>query len=91
VVVTGHNHQYERFAPMTPTGTLNTTNGIRQFVAGMGGASHYSFGTIQPNSEARNSTAYGVLKLTLHSNSYDREFVPVAGQTYTDNGTTACH
>jgi len=91
LVVTGHNHQYERFAPMTPTGTLDTTNGIRQFVAGMGGASHYSFGTIQPNSEARNSTAYGVLKLTLHSNSYDWEFVPVAGQTYTDNGTTACH
>jgi hypothetical protein len=91
VVVTGHNHQYERFAPMNPTGGLDTTRGIRQFVAGMGGASHYSFGTIQPNSEARNSDSYGVLKFTLHSNSYDWQFVPEAGKTYNDSGTTACH
>ncbi|HSV37469.1 MAG TPA: DNRLRE domain-containing protein [Nocardioidaceae bacterium] len=91
VVVTGHNHQYERFAPMTPTGTLDNTNGIREFVAGMGGAGHYSFGTIQPNSQARNSTDFGVLKFTLHSNSYDWEFVPVAGASYSDSGTTACH
>jgi hypothetical protein len=91
VVVTGHNHQYERFAPMTPTGALDNTNGIREFVAGMGGASHYSFGTIQPNSQARNSDTYGVLKFTLHSNSYDWQFVPEAGKTYSDSGTTACH
>jgi len=91
VVVTGHNHQYERFAPMNSTGGLDTTRGIRQFVAGMGGAGHYPFGTIQPNSQARNSDTYGVLKFTLHSNSYDWQFVPVAGKTYTDSGTTACH
>ncbi|MFC7594812.1 DNRLRE domain-containing protein [Terrabacter sp. GCM10028922] len=91
VVVAGHNHQYERFAPMNPTGGADPTRGIRQFVAGMGGGSHYSFGTIQPNSEARNSDTYGVLKLTLHSNSYDWQFVPEAGKTYGDSGTTACH
>ena len=56
-----------------------------------GGASHYSFGTIQPNSQARNSDTYGVLKLTLHSNSYTWQFVPQAGRTYTDGGTTSCH
>ena len=56
-----------------------------------GGASHSAFGTIQPNSETHDNTAYGVLKFTLHSNSYDWEFVPIAGQTYTDSGTTACH
>jgi len=91
VVVTGHNHHYERFAPMDPAGTLDTASGIRHYVAGMGGASHYGFGTPQPNSEVRNSTAYGVLKFTLHAGSYDWQFVPVAGATFTDSGTTACH
>jgi len=91
VVIAGHNHQYERFAPQNPTGGLDDALGIREFVAGMGGASHYSFGTIQPNSQARNSDTYGVLKLTLHANSYDWQFVPEAGKTYTDSGTTTCH
>ncbi|WP_229702798.1 CBM96 family carbohydrate-binding protein [Streptomyces albiflavescens] len=91
VIVAGHNHQYERFAPMNPGGQLDTTRGIRHFVAGMGGASHYSFGTIMPNSEARNSDTYGVLKFTLHANSYDWQFVPEAGKTYADSGTTSCH
>ncbi|MET9400716.1 DNRLRE domain-containing protein [Kitasatospora sp. NPDC002965] len=91
VIVTGHNHQYERFAPMNPGGALDTTRGIRHFVAGMGGASHYSFGTIQANSEARNSDTYGVLKFTLHNNGYTWQFVPEAGKTYNDSGTTACH
>jgi len=75
VVVTGHNHQYERFAPMNPTG----------------GAGAYSFGTIQPNSEARSTGTFGVIELTLHANSYDWQFVPEAGKTYSDSGTTACH
>jgi len=91
VVVAGHNHQYERFAPMNPSGQLDTARGIRHFVAGMGGASHYSFGTIQPNSQKRNSDTYGVLKFTLHSNSYDWQFVPQSGKTFTDSGTTSCH
>jgi hypothetical protein len=91
VVVNGHNHQYERFAPMNANGALDTTRGIREFVAGMGGASHYSFGTIQANSEARNSDTYGVLKFTLHANGYDWQFVPEAGKTYADSGTGSCH
>ncbi|GAB3676068.1 hypothetical protein GCM10027589_46220 [Actinocorallia lasiicapitis] len=91
LVVTGHNHQYERFAPMNATGGLDTARGIRSIVAGMGGAPYYGFGTIQPNSEARNSDTHGVLKLTLHANSYDWQFVPEAGKTYADSGTTACH
>jgi acid phosphatase type 7 len=91
VVVTGHNHHYERFAPMNPAGALDTANGIRHFVAGTGGVGHYTFGTPQPNSQVRNGTAFGVLKFTLHSNSYDWQFVPVAGQTFTDTGTTVCH
>ncbi|MFF4573950.1 DNRLRE domain-containing protein [Streptomyces sp. NPDC001410] len=91
VIVAGHNHQYERFAPMNPSGQLDTTRGIRHFVAGMGGASHYGFGTIMPNSEARNSDSFGVLKFTLHAGSYDWQFVPEAGKTYSDSGTTSCH
>ncbi|MEJ2852863.1 MULTISPECIES: CBM96 family carbohydrate-binding protein [unclassified Saccharothrix] len=91
VVIFGHNHQYERFAPQNPSGGLDTSRGIRTFVAGMGGASHYSFGTIKPNSEARNSDTYGVLKLTLHSNSFDWQFVPQSGRTYSDSGTQSCH
>ncbi|MFG1652465.1 DNRLRE domain-containing protein [Micromonospora sp. NPDC049275] len=91
VVVWGHNHVYERFGPMNPAGGYDASRGMRSFVAGMGGADHYGFGTIQPNSEARNSSAFGVLKFTLHSGSYDWQFVPVAGQTYNDSGTGACH
>ncbi|MFE9255243.1 DNRLRE domain-containing protein [Streptomyces sp. NPDC006879] len=91
LILTGHNHQYERFAPQNPSGQLDNARGIRQFVAGMGGASFYGFGTIQPNSEARNSNTFGVLKLTLHEASYDWEFVPQAGKTYNDSGTGTCH
>ncbi|MDG4826370.1 DNRLRE domain-containing protein [Asanoa sp. WMMD1127] len=91
VVVWGHNHQYERFAPMNPSGGLDNARGLRSFVAGMGGADHYGFGTIQPNSQARNSDTFGVLKFTLHSNSYDWQFVPEAGRTYNDSGTGSCH
>jgi hypothetical protein len=91
VVVSGHNHQYERFAPQNPTGGLDTTRGIREFVAGTGGASHYTFGTIQPNSEIRNADTFGVLKLTLHANGYDWQFVPEAGKTFTDSGSGTCH
>ncbi|MDI1460617.1 DNRLRE domain-containing protein [Catellatospora sp. KI3] len=91
VVVFGHNHQYERFAPMNPSGTLDNARGLRPFVAGMGGASLYSFGTIQPNSVARNNNTFGVLKFTLHASSYDWQFVPQSGKTYNDSGTGSCH
>jgi hypothetical protein len=91
VVLFGHNHQYERFAPQNPTGGRDTARGLRSFVAGMGGVDHYSFGTIQANSEARNSDTFGVLKFTLAANSYNWQFVPEAGKTYNDRGTGSCH
>ncbi|GII63985.1 hypothetical protein Skr01_40700 [Sphaerisporangium krabiense] len=91
VILTGHNHQYERFAPITPSNQLDNARGIRHFVVGSGGASHYGFGTILANSQVRNSDTYGVLKLTLHAGSYDWQFVPQSGKTFTDSGTTACH
>ncbi|HET7272746.1 MAG TPA: metallophosphoesterase, partial [Rubrobacter sp.] len=91
VVVAGHNHNYERFAPQDQNGNRDDARGIREFVAGTGGESHQGFGTILPNSEIRNSDTYGVLKLTLHAGSYDWQFVPVAGKTFTDSGTAGCH
>jgi hypothetical protein len=89
--MSGHNHVYERFAPQTPTGTLDKEYGIRQFGVGTGGASHYAFGYIRPNSEVRNNDTFGVLKLTLKPDSYDWQFVPEAGKTFTDQGSTTCH
>lgn len=90
LVLTGHEHNYERFAPQDPLGNLDNARGIREFVVGTGGKSHYGFGTILPNSQARNSDTYGVLKLTLHSASYDWEFIPEAGKTFTDSGSASC-
>ncbi|MBA3389496.1 MAG: metallophosphoesterase [Rubrobacter sp.] len=91
VVVSGHDHHYERFALQRPGGVADSATGIREFVAGTGGGSHYPIGTVKPNSQVRNATTYGVLKLTLHPTSYDWAFVPEAGKTFTDSGTTSCH
>ena len=90
VVISGHEHNYERFKEMNGSGSASSP-GLREFVVGTGGASHYGFGSVLSTSQVRNSTAYGVLKLTLNSTSYSWKFVPVAGQTFTDSGTTNCH
>jgi hypothetical protein len=91
VVIAGHEHTYERFAPQTSAGVLDTARGLRSFVAGTGGKSHYDFGTPLATSEVRNATTYGVLKLTVDADSYAWEFVPVAGGTFRDSGTETCH
>ncbi len=91
VVLNGHDHIYERFAPQDYNGVANPTLGIREFIVGTGGANHTSIASVQPNSEVRNTDTFGALKLTLHSNSYDWNFMPVAGKTFTDSGSTACH
>jgi hypothetical protein len=89
VVLNGHDHDYERFARQSPNG-VRTAKGLREFVVGTGGRSHYAWGSIKRNSLARNNTTYGVLKLTLHPGSYSWRFQPVAGKTWTDSGTTSC-
>jgi Ca2+-binding RTX toxin-like protein len=91
VVLGGHAHDYERFAPQNPSGKLDRARGIRQFVVGTGGAFFTSIGSRVANSEIRNNSTYGVLLLTLHPNSYDWRFVPEAGKTFTDSGTEQCH
>ena len=91
VVLNGHDHDYERFSPQTPSGALDSSAGIREFVSGTGGKSHYPILSPIANSEVQNSDTYGVLKLTLHATSYDWQFVPVAGATFTDSGSGSCH
>ena len=90
VVINGHDHTYERFAPQDPDGRPDTAHGIREFVVGTGGSPLYDFPSAHANSEIR-GVAWGVIALTLLQDSYQWEFVPVDGQTFRDGGTAACH
>ena len=90
VVVNGHDHNYERFAPQDPDGKADATRGIREFIVGTGGARLRPIKGQQANSEVRDGATWGVLKLTLRPTSYDWEFLPVAGGTFRDAGSTAC-
>jgi hypothetical protein len=91
VVLTGHDHGYERFAPMDAAANRDGARGVREFVVGTGGKNHQATRSIQPNSEVRNSDTFGVLQLTLRPNGYLWSFVPEAGATFTDSGANACH
>jgi 3',5'-cyclic AMP phosphodiesterase CpdA len=88
IVLGGHDHLYERFAPQDPDGRPDSARGIREFVVGTGGANLYQPVGAQPNSEIQIS-AFGVLRLTLDSDGYDYEFVPVSGRR--DSGRGTCH
>jgi hypothetical protein len=91
IVLNGHIHRYERFAPQTPDRVRDDARGIRQFIVGTGGAGVVGTPTVlAPNSETRSSTR-GVLKLTLQRDSYEWQFIPVAGKTFTDSGSGTCH
>jgi hypothetical protein len=90
VVLNGHDHDYERFAPQTPAAVADA-RGIREFVVGTGGHGHYSLTSLQPNSEVFNGDTYGVLELTLHATTYEWRFVPAVGfGTFTDAGSGTC-
>ncbi|MFY9550564.1 MAG: metallophosphoesterase [Thermoanaerobaculia bacterium] len=91
VVLSGHDHDYERFAPQDADGKADPERGIREFVVGTGGKSFYQFGQPVANSEIRNANTYGVLKLTLHPDGYDWRFVPVEGGAFEDSGSAKCH
>ena len=91
VVINGHDHNYQRFAPQTPTGVLDTARGIREFVVGTGGASHYPFPNTAANLEVKDSTSFGVIVIRLDTASYHWNFVPAAGATFHDSGTAGCH
>lgn len=89
VVVSGHDHDYERFAPQNANGDANP-NGIRSFVVGTGGESLRPFYQVRRNSVVRNSTTLGLLKLTLRPRSYSWKFVPEPGRTFSDTGSRDC-
>jgi len=91
LIVTGHDHNYERFAPQDPAANLDEARGIRQFVVGTGGTDLRSMRATQPNSEVSNADTHGVLRLELGADGYEWAFVPVAGATFTDTGTATCH
>ena len=90
VVLVGHDHEYERFAPQTPSGLRDVKRGLRQFVVGTGGKGLRGFETTQPNSEARDSETFGILALTLLPKRYGWRFIPAVG-SFTDVGSGVCH
>jgi hypothetical protein len=90
IVLNGHDHEYERFDLQSPTGQADP-DGIREFVVGTGGATPSGLGTLRANSQVRNSGTFGVLELTLGAHDYSWQFIPVAGQTFSDSGTQATH
>ena len=95
LALNGHDHAYQRFAPMRPDGTRDDAHGIRRIVVGTGGGETlYSWADSLParqNLEVRDNHTHGVLKLTLRSGGYDWKFVPVSGAGFTDSGSGSCH
>ncbi|MFN2557772.1 MAG: metallophosphoesterase [Nitriliruptorales bacterium] len=90
LVLTAHDHSYERFAPLDPVGRIDPDRGIRQLVVGNGSPSHYRFpGPPLPATEVRNDDTFGVLVLTLLPTSYHWEFVVAAGGGFSDSGRAA--
>lgn len=91
IVLNGHDHDYERFAPQTPDGVTDPSRGIREFVVGTGGKSQRGFLKPSPTSEVRSNSTFGVLQIRTHERGYDWKFVPIAGGQFTDSGSGACH
>ena len=90
LILGGHDHSYERFAPQTPQGRLDRARGIREIVVGTGGAGLYPFLRSARNSVRRNSVTHGVLRLRLWPGRYDFRFLPVRGGTFSDRGAARC-
>jgi hypothetical protein len=91
IILGGHSHSYERFALQDPWSQPDPDRGVRQFVVGTGGKDLKPFETIQPNSQVRQASSFGVLALWLRSGSYRWQFLPAAGSSFTDSGSGVCH
>ena len=88
LLLTGHRHLYERFAPQTADGVADPVRGVPQFIVGTGGSlTETSNNKPIANSMIRKTGVFGVLKLTLHDDSFDWNFIPISGQTFNDSGT----
>ena len=90
LVIAGHDHNYERFAPMNAFGERRS-DGVRTIIVGTGGANHRPIANVKPHSRVRNDDTFGVLKLILRLNTYDWEFIPEEGKSFTDSGSDDCH
>jgi hypothetical protein len=90
LVLSGHSHDYERFAPLGPTGAVNRADGMREFVVGTGGANFTGRTGHARGSEVFQNSSYGVLRLVLHATSYDWSFVPAPPGNFRDSGSQAC-
>jgi len=88
VVLAGHDHHYERFAPQTPSGSRSDTRGVRQFVVGTGGTTLRATTRVGTNSQSR-AARHGVLRLQLGAASYSWQFLPISGSAG-DTGSAAC-
>jgi hypothetical protein len=93
VILNGHDHDYERFAPLAPNGSVDPVRGTREFIVGTGGRNTSNFITVRSGSELRDSNTFGVLKMVLGTNGYSWQFLPVAGSTsgFADAGSQPCH
>ncbi len=91
LILNGHDHDYERFAPQTPAGLADPVDGIREIVVGTGGKSLRLFHNIAPNSEVRNASSYGVLRLDLAPGGYSWQFIGTSAGAFSDGGSAACH
>ncbi len=92
VALTGHHHNYQRFAPLDATGRPTEGPGLRQFVVGTGGKSENELGAPRPGVvQVRQDNTYGILKMRLHETRYHWRFVATPGSSFTDSGTTSCH
>ena len=91
VIVNGHEHFYQRFAPQTPAGTHDPARGIREFIVGTGGRSRFGYATVAPNSELRENRRAGVLRLTLSDGGYRWELITTPAGRVADSGNASCH
>jgi hypothetical protein len=91
VILSGHQHNYQRFAPQAPDDRLDQSRGIREFIVGTGGIGTYDFTGTAPNVEASDATTYGALKLTLRERGYDWSFERATGGSFSDTGSGSCH
>jgi hypothetical protein len=91
VILNGHAHGYERFAPQDPNENYDPVGGLREFVLGTGGEDFHPFTTSKLLTERRDDQTFGILTLTLHPDGYDWSFAPVAGGVFSDSGSGSCH
>jgi hypothetical protein len=91
LIINGHDHVYERFAPQNAQGSADPVRGIREIIVGTAGADPHGFIVVRANSEVRQVGVFGVLKLMLRAKGYAWEFVPIEGETFHDAGEGNCH